>query len=75
VTGITELTGMEGDVITTQDIFLFERTGIGEDGRVKGLFRATGIRPSARTVFWRRQGAAAGDLRTRQDGCVSQRHA
>jgi len=45
VTGVTELTGMEGDVITTQDIFLFERTGIGEDGRVKGLFRATGIRP------------------------------
>jgi len=45
VTAVTELTGMEGDVITTQDIFLFERTGIGEDGRVKGLFRATGIRP------------------------------
>jgi pilus assembly protein CpaF len=45
VTGVTELTGMEGEVITTQDIFLFERTGIGEDGRVKGCFRATGIRP------------------------------
>ena len=36
---------MEGEVITTQEIFLFERTGIGEDGRVKGCFRATGIRP------------------------------
>ena len=45
VTGITELTGMEGDVITMQDIFLFERTGIGADGKVLGRFRATGIRP------------------------------
>jgi pilus assembly protein CpaF len=45
VTGVTELTGMEGEVITTQEIFLFERTGISEDGKVKGTFRATGIRP------------------------------
>jgi pilus assembly protein CpaF len=45
ITGITEITGMEGEVLTTQDIFLFERTGVGEDGRVKGRFRATGIRP------------------------------
>ena len=45
ITGITELTGMEGDVLTTQDIFVFEQTGIGENGRVKGRFRATGIRP------------------------------
>jgi pilus assembly protein CpaF len=45
VTGITEITGMEGDILTTQDIFLFERVGIGEDGRVRGRFRATGIRP------------------------------
>ena len=45
VTSVSEITGMEVDVITTQDIFLFERTGIGEDGRVKGVFRATGIRP------------------------------
>ncbi len=45
VTQVSELTGMEGDVITTQEIFLFERTGIGEDGKVKGNFRATGIRP------------------------------
>ena len=36
---------MEQEIITTQEIFLFERTGIGEDGRVKGVFRATGIRP------------------------------
>ena len=32
-------------MLTTQDIFIFERTSIGEDGSVKGRFRATGIRP------------------------------
>ncbi len=36
VTGISEITGMEGDVITMQDIFVFERTGIGPDGKVAG---------------------------------------
>jgi pilus assembly protein CpaF len=45
VTAISELTGMEGEVITMHDIFLFERTGIGPDGKVRGRFRATGIRP------------------------------
>ncbi len=45
VTGIAEITGMEGDVITMQDLFVFERTGINPDGRVTGKFRATGIRP------------------------------
>jgi pilus assembly protein CpaF len=45
VTGISEITGMEGEVITTQDIFVFERTGIGPGGKVLGRFRATGIRP------------------------------
>ena len=45
VTSVTEVTGMEGDVITMQDLFLFERTGLREDGRVAGRFRATGIRP------------------------------
>jgi pilus assembly protein CpaF len=42
---ISEIVGMEGDVITMQDIFMFERQGIGEGGRVKGRFKATGIRP------------------------------
>ena len=42
---VSEIVGMEGDVITMQDIFVFERQGIGEEGRVKGRFRATGIRP------------------------------
>jgi pilus assembly protein CpaF len=45
VTGITELTGMEGGIITMQDIFVFERTGLREDGKVRGRFKATGIRP------------------------------
>ena len=45
VTSITEITGMEGEIIALQDIFLFERTGLGEDGKVRGRFRATGIRP------------------------------
>ena len=45
VTAISEITGMEQGVITMQDIFLFERTGIGPEGRVEGFFRATGIRP------------------------------
>jgi pilus assembly protein CpaF len=47
VTNISEITGMEGDVITMQDIFVFERTGITADGKVSGKFRATGIRPKA----------------------------
>jgi pilus assembly protein CpaF len=45
VIAISELTGMEGDVITMQDLFVFERTGISPEGRVTGRFRATGIRP------------------------------
>jgi pilus assembly protein CpaF len=42
---ITEVTGMEGELIAMQDIFVFERKGIDENGKVKGTFRATGIRP------------------------------
>ncbi len=45
VTAISEITGMEQGVITMQDIFLFERSGLAADGRVEGVFRATGIRP------------------------------
>jgi pilus assembly protein CpaF len=45
VTHITEVVGMEQDIITLQDIFLLEKTGITETGRVLGRFRATGIRP------------------------------
>ncbi len=45
ITHITEVVGMEQDIITLQDIFLFEKTGITETGRILGRFRATGIRP------------------------------
>ena len=45
VTAITEITGMEVDVISMQDIFLFEKGGLSSGGRVTGRFRATGIRP------------------------------
>jgi len=45
ITQIGEITGMEGDVISMQDIFVFEREGIGENGKVLGQFQATGIRP------------------------------
>jgi pilus assembly protein CpaF len=42
---IAELVGMEGEIITMQDIFTFEQTGVEEDGRVIGRLRPTGIRP------------------------------
>ena len=45
IVSISEITGTEGDVITMQDIFVFEREGIGGQGQVIGQFRATGIRP------------------------------
>jgi len=45
VVALTECVGMEGDLVTMQDIFVFERTGLTEQGRVTGRFRATGIRP------------------------------
>ncbi len=45
VTSIEEITGMEGDIITTQEIYTFEQTGIAADGKVQGCFHASGIRP------------------------------
>lgn len=42
---ISELTGMEGSTIVMQDIFKFEKRGIGPDGRVLGDFQPTGVRP------------------------------
>jgi pilus assembly protein CpaF len=45
LTRVTEIVGMEEDVITTQDIFVFEQQGIDEHGRVRGYHRATGVRP------------------------------
>jgi pilus assembly protein CpaF len=45
VTSVSEITGMEGDVITMQEIFLFEKLGVSQEGKVIGRFRATGVRP------------------------------
>ncbi len=45
ITSITEITGMEGDVITVQEIFAYEKQGLNDDGSVKGRFIATGVRP------------------------------
>jgi len=45
VTSISEITGMEGDIITMQEIFVFEKQGVNQDGKVVGRFRATGVRP------------------------------
>ena len=45
VMSISEVTGMEGEVVMMHDIFLFDRRGLDESGRVRGFFHATGIRP------------------------------
>jgi pilus assembly protein CpaF len=45
VTAITEVVGMEGDVVVLTDIFKFEQTGMGENGKILGELKATGIRP------------------------------
>ena len=45
ITHVTEVVGMEQDIITLQDIFLFEKTGVSDTGKILGRFRATGIRP------------------------------
>jgi pilus assembly protein CpaF len=45
VMSIQEVTGMEGEIITMQEIFAFKQTGLGDDGKVLGYHTATGIRP------------------------------
>jgi pilus assembly protein CpaF len=45
VISVSEVTGMEGDVISMQEVFVFERVGIDKDGKVKGRFQGTGIHP------------------------------
>src|SRR5450432_3169335 len=56
---ISEVTGMEGDIISLQDIFVFERRGMDENGRVRGTFTPSGIRP----MFAERLAAAGYRLR------------
>ena len=60
ITHVTECVGMEGDLVTTQDIFVFEKTGLTEDLRVRGKFRPTGIRHK----FWERLHASGIELPT-----------
>ncbi len=45
ITNITEVSGMEGDVVTMSDIFKFEQTGVGSEGKILGTLRPTGLRP------------------------------
>ena len=45
VTSISEVTGMEGDIIQMQEIFRYKRTGTGPNGEIEGHFEATGVRP------------------------------
>jgi pilus assembly protein CpaF len=45
VTSVSEITGMEGDIITMQEIFRFDKLGLGAEGKVVGRFVATGVRP------------------------------
>lgn len=45
IISLQEITGMEGEMITMQEIFSFRQTGVGDDGAVQGYFAATGIRP------------------------------
>ncbi len=45
VVSITEVTGMEGEIVTTQEIFRFRRKGVSPDGKIVGAFEASGIRP------------------------------
>jgi len=45
IVSITEVTGMEGEIVTLQDLYVFEKRGLNPDGKVVGRFAATGIRP------------------------------
>ncbi len=60
VTSITEVTGMEGEIVTLQDIFVFEKRGLSPENKVIGRFAATGIRPK----FWEKLLAAGIRLRS-----------
>jgi pilus assembly protein CpaF len=59
VISVSEVTGMDSESITMQDIFVFERRAIDENGKVRGTFRATGVRP----VFAERLATSGARLR------------
>jgi pilus assembly protein CpaF len=50
---VSEITGMEGDIVTMQDIFRFEQSGVDENGRIVGSLEPTGIRPAFAELFER----------------------
>ena len=51
LTHVTEVSGMEGDTVTLQDIFLFKLDHIDEDGKVHGSMQPTGVRPGFMNKF------------------------
>jgi len=51
ITYLTEIQGMEGDTIVTQDIFRFEQTGMDDSGKILGRLKPTGIRPKFASKF------------------------
>jgi hypothetical protein len=69
ITSIAEITGMEQDVITMQELFTFTKSGVDRDGHVTGTFRATGIRPKcAERLAAAGVPAADGHVRARASG-------
>ncbi len=72
ITQLTEISGMEGDIITQQDIFKFEQSGIAPDGRIQGEIKATGIRPlftpRLETAGFRLRGEIFGAGLPKEDG-------
>ncbi len=68
ITSLQEIVGMEGQVITMQELFSFQQTGIREDGKASGRFKVTGIRPKFLDKF-KALGIPVPDAVFRQDGC------
>ncbi len=62
ITNITELSGMQGDVLTTQEIFAFEKSGVDSQGRVHGAFRGMGLRPRCLEIITTAGGALSRDI-------------
>jgi pilus assembly protein CpaF len=62
ITNITELSGMQGDVLTTQEIFAFEKSGVDSQGRVHGAFRGMGLRPRCLEIITTAGGALSPDI-------------
>jgi len=51
LTHVSEVVGMEGDVVTMTDLFVFQQTGLDENRKIKGVFKSTGLRPSFSRAF------------------------